>query len=96
MTGLFVFVGFTPNTSLVVSEHVKHDVGGYLLTDWRMETSARGLYAVGDVRSQLVRQITTAVGDATTAAMAVERYLTELKEQRPVAGVSAELQHKYI
>lgn len=96
VTGLFIFIGFEPNTGLVTSEHVKHDAGGYFLTDWRMETSARGLYAVGDVRSQLVRQITTAVGDATTAAMAVERYLTELKQKRPVAGVSAELQHKYI
>lgn len=96
VTGLFVFIGFTPNTHLVASQHLKHDAAGYFITDWRMETSAPGLYAVGDVRSQLVRQITTAVGDATTAAIAVERYLTELKQDRPVAGVSAELQHKYV
>ena len=94
VTGLFVFIGFEPNTGLV-EEHVEHDAGGYFLTDWRMQTSLAGLYAVGDVRSQLVRQITTAVGDATTAAIAVERYLTELREQRPVAGVSGELREKY-
>lgn len=96
VTGLFVFIGFEPNTALVTSDHIQHDAGGYFVTDERMETSAPGLFAVGDVRSQLVRQITTAVGDATTAAIAVERYLTELKEQRPVAGVSAQLYHKYI
>ncbi|MGH7574145.1 MAG: NAD(P)/FAD-dependent oxidoreductase [Longimicrobiales bacterium] len=96
VTGLFVFIGFEPNTALVTSNHIRHDVGGYFVTDNRMETTAPGLFAVGDVRSQLVRQITTAVGDATTAAMAVERYLTELKEHRPVAGVSAQLFHKYI
>ncbi len=96
VTGLFVFIGFEPNTDLVVSENLRRDAAGYFETDWRMETSAKGLYAVGDVRAQLVRQITTAVGDATTAAMAVERYVTELKQQRPVAGVTAELYHKYI
>jgi thioredoxin reductase (NADPH) len=95
-TGLFVFIGFYPNTGLVASRHVEHDTSGYLISNWKMETSAPGLFAVGDVRAQLVRQITTAVGDATTAAIAVERYLTELQEQRAVAGVSAELHHKYI
>lgn len=94
VTGIFIFIGFQPNTALV-EEHADHDAGGHLLTDWRMETSLPGLYAVGDVRSQLVRQITTAVGDATTAAMAAERYLTEVREQRPVAGVSGELREKY-
>lgn len=94
VTGLFIFIGFQPNTALV-GEHAEHDAGGHLLTNERMETSLPGLYAVGDVRSQLVRQITTAVGDATTAAMAAERTLTEMREQRPVAGVSAELRENY-
>jgi thioredoxin reductase (NADPH) len=94
VTGIFVFIGFEPNTQLV-PEHVDHDTAGYFTTDWRMETSLPGLYAIGDVRSQLVRQITTAVGDATTAAIAVERYITELKEHRPVMGVTLELKEKY-
>ena len=38
-------------------------------------TSIPGLFAAGDLRSQLTRQITTAVGDATTAAIAVEKYV---------------------
>lgn len=76
--GVFIFIGFTPNTGLV-DGHVRHDAGGYLLTDERMMTSIPGLFAAGDVRSQLTRQITTAVGDATTAAIAVEKYLGSLK-----------------
>jgi thioredoxin reductase (NADPH) len=40
-------------------------------------TSIPGLFAAGDVRAQLTRQITTAVGDATTAAIAVEKYLKD-------------------
>jgi thioredoxin reductase (NADPH) len=77
--GVFVFVGFKPNTHLIEG-HPKHDPGGYLITDERMMTSIPGLFAAGDVRSQLTRQITTAVGDATTAAIAVEKYLKALRK----------------
>jgi thioredoxin reductase (NADPH) len=77
-TGAFVFIGFRPNTGLI-KDHAKHDPSGYLITDDRMMTSIPGLFAAGDVRAQLTRQITTAVGDATTAAIAVEKYLAERK-----------------
>src|SRR5882762_3495086 len=77
--GVFVFIGFKPNTGLVEG-HFKHDAGGYFLTDERMMTSIPGLFVAGDVRSQLTRQITTAVGDATTAAIAVEKYLATLPD----------------
>ena len=77
--GVFIFAGFKPNTQLVEG-HVDHDAGGYLITDARMMTSMAGLFAAGDVRSQVTRQITTAVGDATTAAIAVEKYLKTLRE----------------
>jgi thioredoxin reductase (NADPH) len=77
--GVFVFAGFKPNTQLIEG-HVHHDAGGYFITDERMMTSIPGLFAAGDVRSQLTRQITTAVGDATTAAIAVEKYLKALRE----------------
>ncbi len=74
--GSFIFIGFRPNTGLV-KEHFAHDPAGYMITDDRMMTSIPGLFAAGDVRAQLTRQITTAVGDATTAAIAVEKYLAE-------------------
>jgi len=85
--GVFIFIGFKPNTGLVEG-HLKHDAGGYLVTDERMMTSMPGLFAAGDVRSQLTRQITTAVGDATTAAIAVEKYLAALREKEK-AGVAS-------
>jgi thioredoxin reductase (NADPH) len=74
--GAFIFIGFRPNTGLI-KQHVAHDPSGHLITDERMMTSLPGLFAAGDVRSQLTRQITTAVGDATTAAIAVEKYLKD-------------------
>jgi thioredoxin reductase (NADPH) len=73
-TGCFVFVGFRPNTG-IIDGHFDHDEMGYVLTDTMMQTSIPGLFAAGDLRSQLTRQVTTAVGDATTAAIAVEKYL---------------------
>jgi thioredoxin reductase (NADPH) len=79
-SGAFIFIGFRPNTHLV-KQHVAHDPAGYLITDDRMMTSIPGLFAAGDLRAQLTRQITTAVGDATTAAVAVEKYLTDRKSR---------------
>jgi thioredoxin reductase (NADPH) len=78
--GVFVFIGFKPNVGML-EDHVRHDASGYLVTDDRMATSIPGLFAAGDVRSQLTRQITTAVGDATTAAIAVEKYLATRRAQ---------------
>lgn len=80
-TGIFVFVGFKPNTG-IITDHVEHDATGYLNTDWNMQTSIPGLFAAGDVRVQLTRQVTTAVGDATTAAVAAEKYLTALRKDK--------------
>jgi len=76
--GVFVFVGFKPNTG-VVKGHFTHDEAGYIITDTVMMSSIPGLFAAGDVRAQLTRQVTTAVGDGTTAAIAVLKYLGERK-----------------
>ena len=78
--GCFIFIGFRPNSALI-QEHFAHDAGGYIITDDRMLTSIPGLFAAGDLRVQLTRQITTAVGDATTAAIAVEKYLAERRSR---------------
>jgi thioredoxin reductase (NADPH) len=82
-TGMFVFIGFRPNTG-IIEGHVDHDDMGYLRTDANMQTSIPGLFAAGDVRAQLTRQITTAVGDATTAAIAAEKYLKGIRDGEKV------------
>jgi thioredoxin reductase (NADPH) len=83
---VFIFIGFRPNTGIIMG-HVDHDEMGYLRTDANMETSIRGLFAAGDVRAQLTRQVTTAAGDATTAAIAVEKYLTSLRSGAAVPAI---------
>jgi thioredoxin reductase (NADPH) len=77
---IFVYVGFHPNTG-IFREPVTVDEGGYILTDSRMETSIPGVFACGDVRSQLVRQVTNAVGDGTTAAVAAEKYIEAMEDR---------------
>ena len=47
------------------------------------DSSIPGLFAAGDLRAQLTRQVTTAAGDATTAAIAVEKYLAALRSGHP-------------
>ena len=84
VAGVFVFIGFVPNTDLFCG-HVEHDRYGYVITDANMATSVKGIYAAGDVRSQITHQITTAVGDGTTAAIAAQRYIEELPERLEVA-----------
>lgn len=78
---VFVFVGFVPNSQLV-REGLKLNPGGYILTNDRMETNIPGIYAVGDVRAQLCRQVTNAVGDGTTAAVAADKYIESLRDSR--------------
>ncbi|MBI1724284.1 MAG: FAD-dependent oxidoreductase, partial [Candidatus Tectomicrobia bacterium] len=89
--GLFVFIGFIPNTHLI-KDPVRKDEGGFIITDQNMATSIPGLFVAGDCRSQLIRQITNAVGDATTAAVAAEKYLeaqAEGKKRRKEAATAS-------
>ena len=74
---MFIYVGFNPNSEIFGGEFRK-DEQGFLVTDEKMETHIPGLYVCGDVRSQYVRQISNAVGDATIAAVAATRYIEEL------------------
>jgi thioredoxin reductase (NADPH) len=78
--GVFVFIGFKPVGRHLFKEHIEHDKNGYLITDQYMRTNIPGVYAAGDTRAQLAKQITTAVGDATTAVLHAERYIEELKD----------------
>jgi thioredoxin reductase (NADPH) len=76
--GVFLFVGLTPRTESMKGI-VKMDDGGYLLTNENCETSVKGIFAAGDCRKKLLRQVATAVGDGATAAFAAEKYLEESK-----------------
>lgn len=74
--GVFLFVGITPRTQFLKGL-VEMDEGGYILTNENGETNVKGIFAAGDCRKKLLRQISTAVGDGATAAFAVEKFLEE-------------------
>ena len=85
---LFVFIGFIPNTDLI-KDPVEKDEGGFIITNQNMETNIPGLFVAGDCRSQLIRQITNACGDATTAAVAAEKYLEAQEEAKKSSAATA-------
>jgi thioredoxin reductase (NADPH) len=76
VAGVFIFVGVTPNTAWLKGR-VPLDEWGFIFTNAQMATSIPGIFAAGDVRSKLLRQISTAVGDGATAAFVAENYLSE-------------------
>lgn len=76
--GVFVFVGNVPNSKFL-NESIKLDLKGYILTDDNMMTSQDGIYACGDVRKKLLRQVVTACGEGATAAFVAQKYIEELK-----------------
>ena len=76
--GVFVFIGTIPNTDLVKGL-VEFDKNDFIITDNDMETSVPGVYAAGDIRSKLFRQISTAVGEGAAAAFSAEKYLETLE-----------------
>jgi thioredoxin reductase (NADPH) len=86
--GVFIYVGFMPNSGLLGPE-IPRDAQGFIITNERMETPIPGVYVAGDVRSQYVRQISNAVGDATTAAVAATRYIEELDASGEVGDAEA-------
>lgn len=75
--GVFCFIGQKPNTNLFAGL-VDMDKG-YIRTGEDMRTSLSGVFAVGDVRVKQYRQITTAMGDGTIAALEAERFIRSLR-----------------
>jgi len=76
---VFVLIGLKPNSG-PVKYIVKTDDNGCVITDEDMNTSVDGIFACGDVRKKLLRQIVTAAGDGATAAFNAEAYVECVKE----------------
>lgn len=72
--GIFVSIGTVPNTGFLKGV-VEMDEEGFIITDENMETSVKGIYACGDVRKKLLRQVVTACGEGATAGFAAGQYV---------------------
>lgn len=78
--GTFIYIGLLPNSDQFRSLEIT-DEEGWIETDENMETNIPGIFAVGDVRKTVLRQVATAVGDGSVAGNAAYQYVEELKEK---------------
>jgi thioredoxin reductase (NADPH) len=76
--GTFIFIGYLPNTEFL-KDKVDLNKWGEIVVKNDMSTDIEGVYAAGDSTAKRYRQVTTAVGDGTVAALAASGYLNELK-----------------
>lgn len=84
--GVFVFVGYAPETDLV-KDVVKLDDHGYIIADRDQRTSVDGIFAAGDVCVKQLRQVVTAVGDGATAATEMERHAARMQKKTGITPV---------
>ncbi|HAJ70031.1 MAG TPA: thioredoxin-disulfide reductase [Alkalibacterium sp.] len=77
--GAFIYIGLLPNSESFMSLPITNEEG-WIETDANMMTQIPGIFAVGDVRETVLRQVATAVGDGSIAGNAAYQYVEELKE----------------
>jgi len=89
--GVFVFVGLKPNSEFLKTSNINLDEIGFVKTDSHLQTSMKGVFAAGDIRSGATMQIASAVGEGATAALIIREYLEgKLGASAPI-GVAPEL-----
>ena len=74
--GVFVSIGRKPATEFL-KEAVNLDENGYVVADESTRTNVDGVYAIGDVRTKVLRQVVTAVSDGAVAVHYAEEYLSK-------------------
>ena len=83
VTGVFIFIGLTPNTAYLKGK-LKMDDGGHIFVNEWMETGVPGIFAAGDIRANSARQVVTAAGDGATAAIRADHYITDRFGTAPI------------
>jgi thioredoxin reductase (NADPH) len=89
---LFLFIGAEPNTDWLVNSGVALDAKGFVLTGddagagrHPLETSRRGVFAIGDVRAKSVKRVAAAVGEGAQVVAALHAFLAVNSTNRPVS-----------
>ncbi len=74
---VFIAIGQVPHNECF-KDIVELTNNGFIITNENMETSCKGVFAVGDTRNKTVRQVITALGDSSVASIYIDRYLREV------------------
>ncbi len=78
--GVFVAIGWEPNTGFLGGQLMLHD-NGYIVADKDGRTSVEGVWAAGDVCDWIYRQIATSVGAGAKAGIQAEAYIARLEDR---------------
>jgi len=76
--GMFIGIGFKPNTDFLKNK-IWLDSNGYILTDENMQTSLKGIYACGDCRKNVLKQIITTCAEAAISVISCKNYIEQIK-----------------
>ena len=93
---MFLFIGAEPNTDWLASSGIKLDGKGFVLTGedaggdrHALETSRRGVFAIGDVRAQSIKRVAAAVGEGAQVVAALHSYLAATTDHAAMATIPA-------
>lgn len=75
--GVLPYIGITPHVEMFLGQ-IKTDKAGFIITDETMQTSTKGVFAVGDVRTTPLRQVITAASDGAIGAVFAVKYLNNI------------------
>ncbi|MCH7953718.1 MAG: FAD-dependent oxidoreductase [Chloroflexi bacterium] len=73
-SGVFVFIGLSPNTGFV-KDLVQTDEFGFIVAEDNLETSLHGVFAAGDTRCGSTKQAASAAGEGAAVALGIRKYL---------------------
>ena len=82
---VFIYIGQDPNTGFLRGA-VELDQWGFIPTSETLETNIEGVFAAGDVRAGSTKQVTSAVGEGTTAALMIRQHLEKTEGSRGYKG----------
>lgn len=77
VAGAFIFIGFIPICPTVNNNSILDPISKFINVDSKMETIVPGIFAAGDIVNKKIRQISTAIGDGTIAALSAADYISE-------------------
>ncbi len=88
-SGVFIYIGMDPLTNCVKDLGITNE-SGYILVDENMKTSVKGVFSAGDVNEKKLRQVITATGDGSIAALSAQEYVENLEDELKETNVEVQ------